>query len=276
LLTTRRQSRGFALIVVLWVLVLIGFLVAQLTGAGRTELLIARNLYANAAAEAAVEGAIAEALFNLSDPQPDQRWPLDGSVHELRIGQSRVVLRLENEAARINPNFASPALLEGLLRVTGSDPETARQLSAGIAEWVGAAAAGGSPEAVAAEYRVAGLDYRPPRQPIERVDELALVLGMAPQVLAAIRPHLSVYGPGLPDSISADPAVAAALAFVAERPGSFQAKLPTAPRAGFVTARITATAQGAENAEATRMAVVRVDPAMPRGYVMLARGVSIQ
>src|SRR5437764_10711125 len=92
-----RQSRGFALLVVLWVLVLVAFLVAQVTAAGRTELRIAGNIYANAAAEAALEGAVNEALFHLSDPQPERRWRFDGRQHELTIGDSRVVLRIESE-----------------------------------------------------------------------------------------------------------------------------------------------------------------------------------
>src|SRR5437899_2155939 len=167
-----RCSRGFALLIVLWVLVLIGFLVAQVVAAGHTELRIAGNLYANAAAEAALEGAVNEALFHLSDPQPERRWALDGRPRELTIGNSRIVLRVENEAGRINPNLASRAVLEGLLRATGSDAETARRLASAIAEWVGAAVAGRSAEDVAADYWAAGLDYRPPRQPMETLDEL--------------------------------------------------------------------------------------------------------
>src|SRR5436853_139127 len=83
LLAEPRPSRGFALLVVLWVLVLVAFLVAQVTAAGRTELRIARNLYANAAAEAALDGAIHETIFHLSDPTPELRWAMDGGEHEL-------------------------------------------------------------------------------------------------------------------------------------------------------------------------------------------------
>ena len=52
------RSRGFALLIVLWTLVLIAFVVAQVTAAGRTEIRIAGNLAANAAAQAAADGAI--------------------------------------------------------------------------------------------------------------------------------------------------------------------------------------------------------------------------
>jgi Tfp pilus assembly protein PilX len=54
----RRQDNGFALIIVLWTLVLITFIVAHLTSSGRIEIRIANNLVANAAAQAAADGAI--------------------------------------------------------------------------------------------------------------------------------------------------------------------------------------------------------------------------
>jgi general secretion pathway protein K len=276
LLAKPRRSRGFALLIVLWVLVLIAFLVAQVTAAGRNELRIAGNLYANAAAEAALEGAVNEAVFHLSDPQPGRRWALDGRPRELTIGQSRIVLRIEDEAGRINPNFASPAVLEGLLRATGSDKATARQLATAIAEWVGAAAAGRSREDAAADYLAAGLDYTPLGQPMETLDELARVLGIAPAVLAAIRPHLTLYGPQIPDPTAADPIVAAALKFVGEQPAGSRANLPRGRQAGVVTARINATAHGPENAEVSRVAVIRFNREQPYASAMLAWGPSIE
>src|SRR5438309_2067018 len=113
-----RRDGGFALIIVLWTLVLIGFIVAHLTASGRTEIRIAGNLVANSASQAAADGAIFEAVFSLSDPQPEQRWPVDGTPRQVIVGSSRVIVRLEDEASWINPSTASPVLLEALLRVT--------------------------------------------------------------------------------------------------------------------------------------------------------------
>ena len=163
-----RRDDGFALIIVLWTLVLIAFIVAHVTANGRTEIRIAGNMVAEATAEAADDGAIVVAIFNLLDPNPDQRWPLDGSPQEVRIGSSRVILRLQDESGRINPNSASPQLLEALLQVTGSDTESARRLAASVSEWVGSAAAGRQQDAVLGEYRAAGLDYGPPGAPLPR------------------------------------------------------------------------------------------------------------
>ena len=265
----RRRNGGFALIVVLWTLVLIAFIVAHVTASGRIELRIANNFVANAAAQAAADGAIYETIFNLSDQQPEQRWPVDGNARELPVAHSRVTLKLEDEAWWINPDLASPALLEALLRITGSDPENARRIANAIAEWVGSAPAPRPPYVVLAEYRAAGLDYGPPGTQLETIDELGRVLGMTPAILAALRPHLTLYGPPQPNAATADPVVGAALAATA---AVTVAPSASQPPPDVLTTRITATALAPGNGIATRFAIVRFGAVLPAGYQVLAWG----
>jgi general secretion pathway protein K len=269
---------GFALIIVLWTLVLIGFIVAHMTASGRMEIRIAGNLVANSASRAAADGAIFEAIFNLSDPQPEQRWPVDGTPRQVTVGSSRVTLRVEDEASWINPSTAPPALLEALLQVTGNDPDTARRIATAISGWVGSAALPGQQEALVAEYRAAGLDYGPPGAPFETLGELGRVLGMTPAMLTAIRPHLTLYGPPEPSPATADPVVAATLALTSPT-GSSPSGQPlvqpsqTAPDA--LTVRITALASGPGNARVIRTAVVRTGATLPQEYAVLAWGDSL-
>jgi general secretion pathway protein K len=261
------ESRGFALIIVLWAFVLISLIVIHLTTSGRTELRIARNLAANAAAQAAADGAIYQAIFNLLDPQQDDRWPLDGGTHEFQLADSRVTVRLDDEAARINPNTASPALLEALLDVVAGNREQAAAVASAIAEWVGARKgsrplSGGNPD-----YQAAGLDYGPPGEPLESIEELGRVRGMTPELLAALRPHLTLFGPAMPNAATADPVVAEALTEAAKT--SPAPALTSLGNFGILTVRISATVQGPANAVATRFAVARIGPGVPRGYVLL-------
>jgi general secretion pathway protein K len=263
-------SKGFALIIVLWTLVLIAFIVVHITASGRREIRIADNLVSGATTAAAADGAIFAAIFNLTNSETDQRWPVDGAAHQLTIGESTVSVRVEDEAGWINPNTASPVLLEALLRVTGSDSETARRLAIAIGEWVGSAAVTRSQDARLAEYRAAGLNYGPPSAPLETIDELGHVLGLTPAILAAIRPHLTLFGPPEPSSATLDPVVAAAIAEVV---GSGQPEVPgnlTPP--DVLTVRITALALGPSNARAICAAITRLGMMFPRGYELLAWG----
>ena len=261
------REQGFALLIVLWVLVLISFVTAQITAAGRTELRIASNLAANAVGQAAADGAVYTAIFNLSDPRPERRWALDRAPHEIDIGRSRVIVTLEDEDALVNPSLASTALLAALLRVVGSDPSAAAGLANAIAEWVGSTTTR-PPAAIQADYAAAGLDYAPPGAPLESLDELGRVRGMTPALLAALRPHLTLFGAPVPNQADADTEVAAALAIS----GDTGPALGAAPTGAFdlVTVRIHATAQGPGSARVSRTTVARIGSNLPQGYTLLA------
>jgi general secretion pathway protein K len=261
-----RERAGFALIIVLWTLVLIAFIVAALLGTSRTELRIAGNLTTNAVVAAAADGAVSHAIFALLAPDPKQRWPLDGGEHDFKVGDCDVSVNVYDDAARINPNVASPAMLEALLRITGSDPATARRLAAAIGAWVGSSGVARPPNALLAEYREAGRDYAPPGQPFETIGELRDVLGMTPSIFAAIRPHLSLFTGAEPNAAHADSVVTAVLAALGKgRAGA----TPPPPDAANFTARITAIARGPNSAQAQRSAVVRFD-AGSQSYQVLA------
>jgi len=150
--------------------------------------------------------------------------------------------------------------------VTGSDGEAAHRLAVAIGEWVGAEDAARTQESLAAEYRAAGRDYRPPGEAAETVDELQHVLGMTPAVFAEIKPHLSLFAPATPNLARADPVVAAALA-MADPIGSATARPDREPQT--LIARISVTAVGPNNVHATRNAVVRVTP-RSRTYTVLS------
>jgi general secretion pathway protein K len=59
------RQGGFALLIVLWTMVLLALLVAQFTTTGRNEVQVAANLRANAVTEAAADGALFEAIMRL-------------------------------------------------------------------------------------------------------------------------------------------------------------------------------------------------------------------
>jgi general secretion pathway protein K len=280
----RDRYRGFALLIVLWMLVLMAFIVAHLTAAGRTELRIASNFAVNAAAQAAADGAIYQTIFYLADARPEYHWLADGSSHTIQIGESRVLVRIEDENGFVNPSLASPALLEGLLRAVGAEPETAQDLASAIVEWVGSAGSRRSQQELLAEYRAFGLDYAPPAAaaaksldelgsltPLESIEELGRVRGMPPQLLAALRPHLTLFGRPVPNVESTDPIVAAAMAYATATSGATDvpARQGTA-NSEFVTARIHATARGPGAAEVTRTAIARVGSFAVRGYSLLS------
>ena len=244
------RQAGFALLLVLWALVLITLLATQVGAAGRSEATLALNLRRAVAVQAATDGAVEAAAFHLLEAPPD-RWAADGSPHELHVPGATVTVRITDEAGKVDPNTASPALMAALLQAVGSPAPAAAALAQRIQEWVFPTGQGGPDAPQNAPYRAAGLAYGPPGAPLESIDELGQVLGMTPGLLAALRPHVTIYAQGSLDPALADPVVqrAAAMAGI----GGSQA----ATR-GLRTVSVLASGVDAAGTRAGRRAVLRV------------------
>jgi len=207
---TGPAERGFALLIVLWVLVFVAFLMTQIMGSGRTAVNLATNIRAAAIARAADDGAINLAVLHLLSPGT-AHWAADGTNRAATIGATAVTLRIDGLTGRVNPNIASAALLAGLLQAVGTAPDAASAIAANIVAWRSAPASASAGAANAAAYRRAGLNYAPPGRPFATTGELTDVLGMTPDLYASLAPHLSLYQPADPDPAAADPYVKKAL-----------------------------------------------------------------
>lgn len=266
----RAEARsGFALVIVLWGLVLIGLVITQLTAGGRFQTRIAGNEAGAATAAAAADGGIHEAVFYLTQADRRLRWEPDGQVHRLSIGRADVTIRVFDISGLINPNLAPPPLLAALLRGVGVPSGQAATLAAAIVCWRDPSAAA-RPGAVGgeADYRAAGKDYGPPGAPMENLEEMGRILGMTPAILAAIRPHLSLRAPSdYPSPMAADPVVARALAEASRTTETASARTPGVR--GNPTVRIIASAVVAGGSRFVRDAVVRVSPSLQNGFQIL-------
>ncbi len=261
------RERGFALLIVLWSMALLALIGTEVTAAGHGETRLATNLRASAVAEAAADGAVFEAVYHLLDGSA-AHWPPDGLPRQVRLPQAVVDVTLIDEGRKMTLNNSSLPLLRGLLHAVGADPATAQTVADQIADWRSPANFPLPHGAKAPQYRAAGREYGPPNQPFRSVDELGLVLGMTPALLARLRPYVSPYVESSPKLQGADPVIAQTLteaATLGGAPLSFDE--PT-------TVTIIAVALSAGGARFTRRAVVRLNsdlganPTSPQ-YVLL-------
>jgi general secretion pathway protein K len=255
-----QRSRGFALLIVLWAIVLAALLGSQVTALGRRETKIAANLRASAVAEAAADGAIREAIFRLIRNEPG--WYGDGQVHRLFIGQVTVDLVIHDERGKIDLNGAPPKLLTALLQVLGLPEKIAPDQAAAILAWRGLSFNGNTLNAAeqagwSARYRGERLDYDPPFKVYETVDELALVVGMTSDLFQQIESHVTLFGGGSPDTSLADPVVMAAIQ-IAELGSSETAATPPQPVQSSGVVTVDAEAVGPEGGTFARRALVRL------------------
>ena len=257
------RQRGFALLVVLWTLALLALLGTHLVAAGRQDTQLARNLLEGEVLEAAANGAVQQTVFSVLDGYSRRGTPAYG-VRTVRLGRAIVTVRLEDEAAKVNPNFASPKLLQSLLLQVGADPATAAAAAASIVEWRMASGTGARPSGAVARYAAAGRDYGPSGAPFASPEELGGVLGMTPDLLARLRPHLTVFTDGDPTLATQDPVVALAVVAAGQRAVDSDEGVT-----GLIS--VTADARGTGRARLTLHVTVRINgrPEGPR-YEILA------
>jgi general secretion pathway protein K len=246
-----RQS-GFALLIVIWALVLLSLILTHVLSAGRSEAQLARNLRLAAEAEPVADGAVQNTIFQLLQPPP-RGWPLQGRHHLILPGGAADVV-IENVAGKINPNAADEPMLDAILTLCGASATEVGKIAQAIMVWRAPAT---SPDAGIAVYRAAGLSYAPPGAPFATNDEIGLVVGMTPHLQTCLRPHLSVYQENdAPSVAAADPFVAQALGLVARQSG--EASVLATDASGDPVVTITAAAVGPGGGRFTRRATVRL------------------
>ena len=250
------EQRGFALLLVLWTLVLMTLVVSSLIAGGRGEVRLAANLRAAAVAEALADGAVHEAIFRVLDPS-DAGWRVDGTTRQVSLPGGRVALRIEDQAGLVNPNTVSDALMQALLRRVGADQRQAQSITAAIADWRFPAAAPRPLGAKAPQYAQAGLAYGPPEAPFRSITEISLVLGMTPALFAQLAPHLTVWREGDPV-----PALASPLVQEAIRDATGVRDFAPPPQGGLRVLTISSAARSAEGGRFTRRSVVRLGSAL--------------
>jgi general secretion pathway protein K len=246
---SRRPQQGFALLIVLWTLGLLALLGTQLLATSRQDMQIARNQLDAATLEAAANGALQQGIFRVLD-RSSGHWNADRMIHLLQVGRARVTVQIEDEADKVNPSIASPALLRALLLQVGADPGTAAAVAASIVEWRMASNTPGRPNPILARY--AGRDFAPLGEPFSSVEELGSVLGMTPELLGRLRPHLALFTDSDPGAGTRDPVVARALTAI----GQFNA---TVEERGEELVSIMAEARGRGNAHYGLRVVVRTN-----------------
>lgn len=250
-----RSERGFALLLVLWTMVLLALLAAQVTGAGRAETQVSQALRSGAQLREAADGAVYETIWHMLDGDGDY-WTPGAASRVLDEPGGKVEVTILDERGKFDINQSPPVELAALFALLGADNTTARQLGEAISEWRTQVPPGSNDQSNAAGYRMQGRIWGPGGNEFQRLDELKLVIGMTPALYEASLPYLTLALEQGPWLAYAPPVVQAALAKAKRESG---VAIDNADVRGPVVLRIIARAKGADGAAFTRNVLMRLD-----------------
>ncbi len=147
------NSRGVALILVLWVIAILSVVALEFCFAMRTEVQIAQNFKEEnqryAMAQGGVERAIAELIYRNSarmqqlrknlkpeEVPPEQReWVTDGRPYVLPFDQGTCEVRAMGEAGKVNINVVSDPTLRKIINQLGLEGEARDVVVDSILDW---------------------------------------------------------------------------------------------------------------------------------------------
>lgn len=205
LLNLGRESGGFILVVVLWILAALAALastyaVYAVNAAFATHVNDDRLRIRNAIST----GVELAAYKLLAEGKPQ-------GAFAVRLAHSTVNVAFTSESARVDLNAAPKALLAGVFTAVGVRASDADSFAERIAGWRKKADTGGQ-NAEAERYKEAGYGYAPRQGPFQSILELPLVLGIPPYIVERVLPLVTVYsGVGQIDVRVAPPEVLSAL-----------------------------------------------------------------
>jgi general secretion pathway protein K len=187
------NHKGFALVLVLWVLSLLTIMAGSFSLTMRRESTIVAGIKDNAGAVAAAEAGIAVAEMMLLHPEQNKRWRADGNIYQMNFGNTQIRLRLLSETGKIDINKATLPLLQSLMAQAPVEEDQQAKLIGAIVDWRDQddliSLEGAEKEA----YKDAGLKYQPRNKPFQTLEELQMVLGMDERVFNWIEPFITVY-----------------------------------------------------------------------------------
>lgn len=225
-----RNSKGVALIMVLWVIAVLSVIALEFTFAMRTELNLTRHyqeeVLLSAHSRGGVQRAIAELVYKHDPriqqlrkglkieeiPEEKREWMADGRPYLLPYDRGNCEIRVMSEAGKVNINSVSDATLRKIITQMGLEGEERDVVTDSILDWR-------DPDDF---YRLNGAEndyyqslkepYRCKNGPLDSIEELLLVRGVTPALFygrktipagegekgdrVGLRDLFSIYAPG--------------------------------------------------------------------------------
>lgn len=189
----RGGDRGFALVLVIWVLGVLAVLAATVAAGSRSEAVIARNGLETGRARAIANAGVTLALAGLIDRHRAMRWPADGSQRRLHYGGGTIDVAIQDEGGKINLNESPVALIGGLLAELGASAAAQTAVTTGILERRREFARSAGPRPSRFFFQKGTYHFDAAKEPFATVSELRLVAGVSDHLYREMRPFVTVY-----------------------------------------------------------------------------------
>jgi general secretion pathway protein K len=162
----RRGEKGLALVGVLWLVVILATLAGAVALLSRNDSLVAKASLEDARAEGLADAGFYLALSRFCDPKTARTMAVNGEATTITIDGHDVTVTIQDEAGKLDLNFAARDLLAALLSAEGVSD------AAGMAD---------------------AIEQARDKRPFRAIEELKSIAGITDALMQRLRPWLTLY-----------------------------------------------------------------------------------
>jgi general secretion pathway protein K len=188
-----RRSEGFALISVLWLVILLTVIAGGLSYTSRQSTQSMSVLIGGIQARYLADGAAQLVMMNLLSRSATDRLLADGETIEVALLDGHALITVRDENGKIDINAAKSALLARLLYSLDVEQLQADAIADAIADYRDKDELKRLNGAESADYFAAGLTWGAKDSVFTSVEELQRVYGMQPEIYRAMLPYVTIY-----------------------------------------------------------------------------------
>ncbi|TNF08127.1 MAG: general secretion pathway protein GspK [Gammaproteobacteria bacterium] len=186
-------AAGFALVSVLWLIVLLSVIAMGLSYTSRQSTQAMISLVGGTQARYLAEGGVQLVIMNLLSRDATQRLLADGETIDVELPGGHVEVTVSDENGKVDINAAREPLLARLFYSLDVEQEIADALADAIADFRDEDDLTRLNGAEDTDYLAAGRLEGAKDAPFTSVEELQQVLGMTPEIYRAVLPYVTIY-----------------------------------------------------------------------------------
>ncbi len=191
-----KNEDGFAIVLVLWVLVILSVIAGQFSFSTRNELKAASAFREQSTAFYIARAGIATALPGLLNARAaevdDKQWRINTTLPIVDFDDGEYNIFISNESGRINLNQADTTMLQMMLNSLDLDADKKNIIVDSIMDWRDGDSLHRLNGAENDYYQALPDPYPCGNNKFKVLSELMLVRGMTPKIYARIKPILSI------------------------------------------------------------------------------------
>ena len=168
-----------------------GFIAFQVIAQDRGVLAEVRGEAEQAKLTAACNAGLMQAIHGLADPDPSQRWGIDGRPRTSAFNGYALTVTVEDERGKVPLNGIIMEEARQLFQFAGANGNQLDTLTDSFEDWEDVDNTARPHGAEAAQY--AGLGYKPRNAGFHTVEELRMIKGMTDDIYNRIAPAVTVF-----------------------------------------------------------------------------------